>query len=924
MNNEIKLQQSNFILKANQPVLLNNPEVIWKLESGVVGLFAVVMQDETAISERRYLFSISAGEALFALDTEKVKSIVTSNYNDINPKSYGILAVPLEETCLSKITQSELEDWTINEQNEILKNPISKEFIALTENWIEKFSIFPGVVNPSTILDDSAAYDWDILSDKLAQLHSDFVHHIHQLEEQEHEEQLTQFHAREELNRQVTIGAVGELASVLKPKSNSYVAEDTDLLMAAGAVGHALGITIQPPAKSEDLKRVKEPAEAIARASRIRMRRVILTPGWWNKDCGPLLAFVDGEKRPVAILPVSGNKYEIFDPANRQRVEVNKFLKNNELEPIAYMFYRPFGDKMMTIVEVLQFAFRGRIKDVITLLLVGVAVSLLGMLTPQATAIIIDNAIPDADRGLLFQIGFGLLAGSFGQVIFRLTQSFATLRLETTADAVTQSAIWDRLLSLRMSFFRAYSTGDLQSRVSAISQIRQHLSTSTLQTIFTSFFSLLNLALMFSYNSQLALVAVAVALVVIIVTTFSAVFTRRKMRPLQEIQGEISGLLVQLIGGVSKLRIAGAENRAFAYWARMYSKQLKLMLSTQFIEDLLEIFNILLPTVCSMVIFSMTVQLMGQGGAASGGGAAGEPLTAGKFMAFNSAFGTFIGAASSLSNTLISVLEVSILWERAKPILEAMPEVDTTKADPGKLSGKVELEHISFRYRTDGPLTLDNISIKAQPGEFIALVGPSGSGKSTIIRLLLGFDTPELGTIYYDGQDMSGLDISSVRRQMGVVLQQGRINTGSIFENISSGALVTIDEAWEAARMAGFADDIQGMPMGMHTVISEGGTNLSGGQRQRLLISRALVLKPKILIFDEATSALDNRTQAIVSESMDKLQVTRIVIAHRLSTIRNAKQIYVIDAGRVVQQGSFDELASQAGLFANLMSRQMT
>jgi ATP-binding cassette subfamily C protein len=246
-----------------------------------------------------------------------------------------------------------------------------------------------------------------------------------------------------------------------------------------------------------------------------------------------------------------------------------------------------------------------------------------------------------------------------------------------------------------------------------------------------------------------------------------------------------------------------------------------------------------------------------------------------------------------------------------------------SKADPGKLIGRIVMDHVTFRYRNDGPLTLDNISISAEPGDFIAIVGGSGSGKSTIFRLLLGFETPEEGTIYYDGQDLSGLDVDAVRRQLGVVLQNGKLTSASIFENIAGGAQITLDEAWEAARMSGLADDIAAMPMQMHTVISEGGGNISGGQRQRLLIARALALKPRILLFDEATSALDNRTQAIVSESLDKLQVTRIVIAHRLSTIRNAHRIYVLHAGRVVQQGSFEELASQEGLFAQLMARQM-
>ena len=262
-------------------------------------------------------------------------------------------------------------------------------------------------------------------------------------------------------------------------------------------------------------------------------------------------------------------------------------------------------------------------------------------------------------------------------------------------------------------------------------------------------------------------------------------------------------------------------------------------------------------------------------------------------------------------------------WQRLQPIVETKPEVSLSKADPGELMGRIRVNQVSFRYRDDAPLILDNLSIHAEPGEFIAIVGRSGSGKSTLFRLLLGFETPESGTIDYDGQALSGLDINAVRRQLGVVLQNGRILSGSIFENIASGAQITLDEAWEAARMAGLADDIAAMPMEMHTVISEGGGNLSGGQQQRLLIARALVLKPRILLFDEATSALDNRTQGIVSESLDKLQVTRLVIAHRLSTIRHAHRIYVMQAGRVVQQGTFEELAAVEGLFSELMARQI-
>ncbi|WP_145837720.1 ATP-binding cassette domain-containing protein, partial [Dulcicalothrix desertica] len=290
---------------------------------------------------------------------------------------------------------------------------------------------------------------------------------------------------------------------------------------------------------------------------------------------------------------------------------------------------------------------------------------------------------------------------------------------------------------------------------------------------------------------------------------------------------------------------------------------------------------------------------------------------------FNTAFDTFIEGTSELSNTLTETLQVVPEWKRTLPILETLTEVNSNKRNPGILTGKIAMERVSFRYLQDKPLVLDNVSFSVEPGEFIAFVGTSGSGKSTLLRLLLGFENLDSGNIYYSGQDLSKLDIEAVRRQMGVVLQNGHLQSASIFDNIAGGANLTLDEAWEAAEMAGFASDIAMMPMDMHTIVSEGGNNLSGGQRQRLLIARALALKPKILLFDEATSALDNKTQAIVSESLDKLQVTRIVIAHRLSTIRSANRIYVLQAGRIIQQGTFSELALETGLFAQLMQRQI-
>ncbi|MEM7725793.1 MAG: NHLP bacteriocin export ABC transporter permease/ATPase subunit, partial [Cyanobacteria bacterium P01_A01_bin.45] len=755
----------------------------------------------------------------------------------------------------------------------------------------------------------------------LNRLQTLFLKAIAQLEGREIQAELFRTQARERLNNQVLSSTLDDFANIFEeqnakvPNLKKVANQEEALLFAAGAVGRFLGITIYPPNNSEDLRRVRNPLDAVARASRIRVRRVTLQDGWWKRDSGALLAYTLDDNRPLAVLPISDNSYDIIDPIEQKRFKCNKKIAGT-LSPTAYTFYRPLPVDTQNFLSLLGFAIRGHSKELFTVLFAGIITTLLGMVAPQATAILIDQAIPDADRSLLLQVALGLVATTLGTTLFQFAQTVAIMRLETFADTSTQSAVWDRLLNLKASFFRQYSMGDLSARVSVITQIRQKLSNTLLKTLFSSVFSLLNLGLLFYYSFPLALIAFLVAALNIGVTIVSGILTLRKIRPLLNMQGKLFGMMVQIINGVSKFRTSGAESRAFAYWGKQYRHQLKLMMASQGIEDNLAVINQLLAAFTPAVIFIFAANLLQQSQGNGGN------FSTGTFLAFNAAFGTFLGGATSLSTTVVDILEILPLWERAQPILQATPEIDGDKADPGRLSGRVEVKNIVFRYRPDGALTLDDVSLRAEPGEFIALVGPSGSGKSTLFRLLLGFENPESGSINYDGQELAGLDIGAVRRQLGVVLQNSRLMSASIFDNISSNANLTMEEAWEAAKMAGLAQDIASMPMGMHTVVSEGGTNLSGGQRQRLIIARALALRPRILLFDEATSALDNKTQAIVSESLDKLNVTRIVVAHRLSTIRNADRIYVLESGRLVEHGSFDDLANQSGLFSQLIKRQ--
>jgi ABC-type bacteriocin/lantibiotic exporter with double-glycine peptidase domain len=367
--------------------------------------------------------------------------------------------------------------------------------------------------------------------------------------------------------------------------------------------------------------------------------------------------------------------------------------------------------------------------------------------------------------------------------------------------------------------------------------------------------------------------------------------------------------MVQLINAVPKLRVAGAEPRAFACWGRSYSRKQRLVERIQAIQDCLRMVNSVAPAFATAISFGLALS--------------GKGIELGTILAFNLALGGFMQAIAELSDATGGLVSIATYWRRTRTILDAAPEVDSTKANPGRLTGRLAMDRVTFRYRQDGRLTLEDVSLHAEPGECIALVGPSGSGKSTILNLLIGFETPTSGAIRLDGHELRGLDPGAVRRQIGVVRQDSRLTSQSIFENIVCGSRFTLEEAWEAARAAGLAQDIEQMPMGMHTIVSEGGSNLSGGQRQRLLIARALVMKPRILLFDEATSALDNRTQQIVTESVRRLNATRVIVAHRLSTIRHADRIYVIEAGRVVQHGTFDELSRPPGVFERLMRRQM-
>ena len=679
------------------------------------------------------------------------------------------------------------------------------------------------------------------------------------------------------------------------------------LLAACRLVGAAQGIAIRPPVSSSARD---SSLRAIASTSRFRLRRVLLRDQWWRRDSGPLLAYMVEDDRPVALLPVSPKRYILADPIRQTRTPVTPEVAA-ALQPAAYTFYRPFFEHPLTPWEVVKFGFRGSARDLSMLLLVGIAGSLLALITPVATSTLVETILPGGDPNQLLQLAAALMAAALATTLFQLTQGFAILRLEGRLDATLQAAVWDRLLGLPTAFFRQYTAGDLATRALGISSIRRLLTGATVQSLFGVVFSLSSFVLLFYYDVPLALLATILIAFILSVTMLTIYLQFRHQRLLPSAQARLSGLTFQLLSGISKLRVAGAEARAFELWAEEFIEQKKINLRAGDVANARTAFVSMASTMSLMALFAMIAYTRH------------TAISTATFLGFNAAFAQFLAAISSLNAVFTSILSIVPLYENLQPILDAQPEVNVTKSDPGELSGDIEIHELSFRYQADGPLVLDGISLRCEPGEFVAIVGPSGSGKSTLLRLLLGFEMPDAGLIRLDGQDLAGLNIQAVRHQIGSVLQDGKLLPADIFTNIVGAAPLSMEDAWEAARLAGLDEDIRLMPMGMQTIVSEDGSTFSGGQRQRLMIARAIVSKPRILLFDEATSSLDNRTQEVLTKNLEQLQATRIVIAHRLSTIVNADRIYVIVAGKVVHSGTYEQLLRESEVFATLAKRQM-
>ena len=640
----------------------------------------------------------------------------------------------------------------------------------------------------------------------------------------------------------------------------------------------------------------------------VEYHKVELNDSYVNDGHTILLIFTLVNDIPVVLFPIGSKEYYYINYRTGKKVRIAAKLVNG-LELEAYSFYRPLPNKKVDIKEYIKYISKSiHPIDIVLLILFSLIVSGVGILLPYLTRILTGKVVTDQLMSQFLMVSLYVIGAATGLVLVRALQSYVNIRITLRIEKAVQEATMMKLLHLPPSFFKKYNTGELTVRFTSVSSLAQSLVDGAFVTVISVIMSIVYLFQLGSFAPVLILPVAIILLVNTSYTIFIALYQKSVTAKQLTLNSKTSGVTYEMINGIQKIRLSGSEKRAFAKWANYYSKSANIKYHPPLIIRISPAIVLVISLLGNIALYFITAK---------------NNIDAPSYMAFVTSYGVLTGAFGSLTSVVALLSTISPVYEMARPILEENVENVDGKLVLDSVQGEIKMQNVSFRYNDNSPLILDDLSLEIHNGEYIAIVGQTGCGKSTLTRLLLGFEKPLSGDIYYDEHNIRDVDLTSLRKNIGTVMQNGTLFHADIFSNIIiSNPALSEEDAWAAAEVADIADDIKEMPMKMKTVISEGQGGISGGQKQRIMIARAIVHKPKILIFDEATSALDNKTQKSITESISKLNCTRIIIAHRLSTIKNADRIIMLEGGKIIEEGNYQTLIDKKGRFAELVERQ--
>jgi len=915
-------------LLSGQRFQLHDNKKFIKVMSGVVEVYAVTKDGEDVLSFRQnYLIKVSEGECIFpSLD----------EFDEINIQLYTIEDAVLTEIAFDELDAHELAQMAQHWFGRLMEiswlRLMADKGDDMLQAWL-KGNIFKNMANREEVITELQDHE-DLLSMFLGmRFGAEDTRLSRRIKMRER--------ARNILLENGIRSLLGEehlFAGESESSSTQRITVDTTFVVKQVAKAlkmptESIGITEENAYKLDNIGLIRR----LMQKGNMQMRLINLPENWFKQDTGVMIGYYTspetGEKDLVALIPEQPDIYRAIFRHNPEGILITETEAKN-IEKDAFACYAGFPSRKLKLFDLVKFMFQQCWKaDYRTIILCSLFGGCIPLATPIITETIFQDIIPILDRQGLATVTQALMVTSFTTAALGIVRSIAVMRISTRIEISAEAAMWGRLMQLPTKFFRRFTAGELASRMAGIGIAKNLASGEFVGSILSFIFSFWSIFLMCYYSIKLTAAAIVVWL---IYSLFVVAILRRTLffqRKIIEAGNKSAGMVQQIFAGLAKFRVQGGEEQAYNLWATTFGEHWQWGYKLRWQNNYTSIISSIQPFVLTMILYWIAMYGMNELG--PDGKTVQSSITYAQFIAFNAAYSSFNGVISGVIGLISKYYAIQPQLENLRPILNEVPESNEEKQDAGHLSGALEVGNLSFAYtlvvpddnggttEVKGDEVLHDVSFSVAAGENVAIVGKSGSGKSTLVRLLLGFEQPQKGSISYDGQNLADLSLPSVRSQLGVVLQNGQLMTGDIYTNIVGTKNLTQDDAWAAAEAAGVAEDIAEMPMGMQTVISEGSSNISGGQRQRILIARALAGKPSLLIFDEATSALDNRSQAIVTRSLEKLKATRIIVAHRLSTIRNCDRIIVMDDGRLAEMGTFDELMEKGGIFADLVKRQI-